>query len=208
MPLMIRTHPQPKASSGFWHAARVKRVIAALSVIVPVAVLGTYFAYASSSNRRGPTPTLPRGLTGTLVSNETGAPLYADSGWSKSYPGSGPHGINPSSGCRGLSGTIAPDGTYLDLTTKSSSSWSCAGIESTTAYSPGHIFQLQEYIPVAANGNIADYPSWWLTDAHWNFEIDAAERALGVPRHLSKDRCALTSITSRARKRPRPTVWR
>jgi hypothetical protein len=121
------------------------------------------------------TPTLPSGVTGTFVNCETGAQLYADSGWGKSVPGASPNGLNPSSGCWGLSGTIAVDGTYLDLTTKASSSWNCAGIESTATFTPGHIFQLYENIPAAANGNIADYPSWWLNDTSWTSEVDMAE---------------------------------
>jgi hypothetical protein len=120
----------------------------------------------------GSAPALPSGLTGTFVSTETGAQLYADSGWQKSTNGN----LTPSSGCVDSSpATITASGTYLDLYTPASSSWDCAGIESNATVVPGHIYQLREYIPAAANGNIADYASWWVTDSGWNMEFDMAE---------------------------------
>ncbi len=71
--------------------------------------------------------------------------------------------------------TMTVDGTYLDMFTPGSPSWDCAAIESDAAMTPGHIWQLSEYIPALGNGDIADYPSWWLNDNGWSSEIDMAE---------------------------------
>jgi hypothetical protein len=67
------------------------------------------------------------------------------------------------------------NGTYLDMHTPGSPSWDCVALESDAAMTPGHIWQLSEYIPAMANGLIADYPSWWMTDASWSSEVDMAE---------------------------------
>ncbi len=124
-----------------------------------------------NSTTGGTAPALPSGVTGTFVGSETGAQLYADSGWQKSTNGN----LTPSSGCAATSATITVSGTYMDLYTPASHAWDCAGIESNATVEPGHIYQLRENIPAAANGYIADYPSWWTTDAPWDNEIDMAE---------------------------------
>lgn len=117
-------------------------------------------------------PALPAGVTGTFVGMETGAQLFADPAWQKSSGGQ----IQPASSCS-LWGTSAmyADGTYLDMYVPKSPAWECAAIESQAAVAPGHIYQIEEYIPALVNGNIADYPSWWMTDTGWNSEVDMAE---------------------------------
>jgi hypothetical protein len=120
----------------------------------------------------GSGPALPGGVSGTFVSEETGAQLIADPSWQRSSDGQ----IAPSSSCTMWSpATMTVDGTYLDMFTPGKPSWDCAAIESDAAMTPGHIWQLSEYIPALANGDIADYPSWWLNDNGWSSEIDMAE---------------------------------
>jgi hypothetical protein len=127
---------------------------------------------ASASPAVGSGPALPSGVSGTFVSEETGAQLFADPSWQKSSDGQ----IAPSSSCTMWSpATMTVDGTYLDMFTPGSPSWDCVAIESDAAMTPGHIWQLSEYIPALANGDIADYPGWWLNDNGWSSEIDMAE---------------------------------
>jgi hypothetical protein len=120
-------------------------------------------------------PSLPGGVTGTFVSEETGAQLFADPGWQQSSAGQ----IEPASNCTMWSPatmTVDSDGTSLDMFTPAApDSWDCVALESNAAMSPGHIWQLSEYIPAMADGDIADYPAWWMTNAAWSSEVDMAE---------------------------------
>jgi hypothetical protein len=129
--------------------------------------------FGKATTTSGSAPALPSGVTGTFMSSETGAELYSDSGWQKSTNAD----LTPSSGCSAFdTASITVSGTYLDLYTPGATeSWDCSGVESNAEYSDGHIFQLREYIPAAANGNIADYPAWWLNDTPWSMEFDMAE---------------------------------
>jgi hypothetical protein len=111
-------------------------------------------------------------VTGTYLGEETGAQLFADASWQKSSSGQ----IQLASSCSmwGRSAMYA-DGNYLDMYVPASPAWECVAIESDAIMAPGHIYQIEEYIPALANGNIADYPSWWMTDTGWNSEVDMAE---------------------------------
>lgn len=107
-----------------------------------------------------------------FVSEETGAQLYADPAWQNSFDGQ----IEPASNCKAWSpATMTVRGTDLDMDTPGSPSWDCVALESDAAMTPGHIWQLSEYISAMAKGLIADYPSWWMTDAGWSSEVDMAE---------------------------------
>jgi hypothetical protein len=106
------------------------------------------------------------------LGEETGAQLLGDADWQKSSGGQ----IQPASNCSmwGAS-TMYADGSYLDMSVPASPAWECVAIESDAVMTPGHIYQIEEDIPALANGNIADYPSWWMTDTGWHSEVDMAE---------------------------------
>jgi len=147
-------------------------------VLLGVAFVGYHQFGATTTTATTPSrgcgvaPSLPKGLDGKFVSCETGAQISASSRWQLSTNGN----LTPSSGCLASPpASITVSGSYLDLRTPAGHPWDCAGVESNFTVSPGHIYQIREYIPALANGNIADYPAWWQVDTGWYQEVDMAE---------------------------------
>jgi hypothetical protein len=93
-------------------------------------------------------------------------------------------------------GSVTRSGGLADLDTNGTQ-WNCAGLQSLGSYNQG-IFESRIYFPAAPNGEVANWPAFWLSGNPWPYrgEIDAAEGLAGclkITYHYNADGPALTA---------------